>query len=65
MRRICPRILIATDENEPGTNKKDTSGNKHQDHPIFSFLEQIKKLLIGTYKMVNGHIVPDNRFPIV
>jgi RHS repeat-associated protein len=50
---------VAGDEDEPGAEKKDTKSDKDQIHSIFSFFNQIANLPEGTYKVVNGQIVPD------
>jgi hypothetical protein len=52
--------MVAGDDDEPGAEKKDTKSDKNQSHSIFSFFDQIKNLPAGTYKVVNGQIVPDN-----
>jgi RHS repeat-associated protein len=51
---------VAGNEDEPGAEKKDTKSDKNQIHSIYSFLDQVKNLPVGTYKVVNGQIVPDN-----
>jgi RHS repeat-associated protein len=44
-----------------GARQQDTSRDKDQGHGILSFLNQISKLPAGTYKVVNGKIVPDKK----
>ena len=51
---------VAGNEDEPGAEKKDTKSDKNQIHSIYSFLGQIRNLPVGTYKVINGQIVPDN-----
>lgn len=43
----------------PGAEQMDTSSDKQQGHSIFGFMDQIKNLPVGKYKVVNGKIVPD------
>jgi len=51
---------VAGDDDEPGADKMNTSGDSGQGHSIFDFFDDIKNLPEGTYKVVNGKIVPDN-----
>jgi hypothetical protein len=50
---------IATDEQEPGAQKQNTSSDQVQAHSLYSFFEQILNLPAGTYHLENGQIVPD------
>lgn len=48
---------VAGDEDMPGATKADTKEDKNQIHSIFSFINQISKLPVGKYKVVNGQII--------
>ena len=50
---------IAGSKTIKGAEKQDTSSDSSQDHSISSFEEQIKTLPSGTYKVVNGKIMPN------
>jgi len=50
---------VAGDDPKPGAEKQDTKSDKDQSHPISTFFNQIANLPEGTYKVVNGQIVPD------
>lgn len=52
--------MIAGDEQMPGAKKMNTSSDKKQGHSIFGFLDQIKNLPEGKYKIVGGKIVTSN-----
>ena len=43
-----------------GAEQMDTSDDENQGHSIFDFMDQVKKLPTGNYKVVNGKIVPIN-----
>ena len=51
--------IVAGNDPENGAEQKDTSGDKNQGHSIFSFIQQVSQLPIGSYKVVDGKIVPD------
>jgi len=43
-----------------GAIQEDTKSDKNQGHPIIGFIDQVKKLPSGEYKIVNGQIVKIN-----
>ncbi len=51
---------VAGDDKMPGAEQVDTSSDKQQGHSIFGFWNQIKNRPTGSYKFVNGQIVPSN-----
>ncbi|MFC7526829.1 hypothetical protein ACFQRK_22930 [Parapedobacter sp. GCM10030251] len=51
---------VAGNDDMPGAIKIDTSTDRQQGHSIFGFMEQIRNLPTGKYKIVNGKIVRDN-----
>ena len=50
--------LVAGKDKIEGAEYMDTSDDKKQDHGINTFMDQIKNLPEGNYKIVNGQIVP-------
>ena len=54
------RDAVAGNDDMPGADQINTSGDSNQSHSISSFEEEISKLPTGNYKVVNGKIVPDN-----
>lgn len=52
--------IVAGDDSMPGAFKMDTGTDSQQGHSIFGFMDQIKNLPTGKYKIVDGKIVPDN-----
>lgn len=51
--------MVAGDDQMPGAKKMNTSSDKQQGHSVFGFMNQIKNLPAGKYKVVNGQIVPE------
>lgn len=52
--------MVAGDEQMPGAKKMNTSSDRQQGHSIFGFMDQIRNLPAGNYKVVDGKIVPAN-----
>lgn len=52
--------MVAGNDDIPGAIKMNTISDRQQGHSIFGFMEQIRNLPAGKYKIVGGEIVPDN-----
>lgn len=52
--------MVAGNDPMSGATRKDTKKDKDQSHSIYSFMSQIATLPTGTYKVIDGKIVPTN-----
>jgi hypothetical protein len=51
---------MAGNSPEPGADQVSTTEDGKQDHRIIDFMNQVSKLPVGKYKVVNGKIIPQN-----
>jgi hypothetical protein len=71
---FCIPTFQFSNDNDPVANNKllgspfaemegasvQTDSNPNKGHSIFDFMDKIKNLPSGNYKVVNGEIVPNN-----